>query len=102
MQEGKQILVVDDDGEVRQLLEDYLGGQGYQVRTCADSADMRQVLQTGMPDLVLLDVGLPGEDGLSLARFLREHNDLPVIMISGAGSALDRIKIGRASCRERV
>ncbi|WP_172146248.1 MULTISPECIES: response regulator [Pseudomonas] len=91
MQEGKQILVVDDDGEVRQLLEDYLGGQGYQVHTCADSAAMRQVLQTGLPDLVLLDVGLPGEDGLSLARFLREHHDLPVIMISGAGSALDRI-----------
>jgi DNA-binding response OmpR family regulator len=91
MQEGIQILVVDDDGEVRQLLEDYLGGQGYQVRTCADSAAMRQVLQTGLPDLVLLDVGLPGEDGLSLARFLREHHDLPVIMISGAGSALDRI-----------
>lgn len=91
MQEGRQILVVDDDGEVRQLLEDYLGGQGYQVRTCADSAAMRQTLKTGMPDLVLLDVGLPGEDGLSLARFLREHHDLPVIMISGAGSALDRI-----------
>jgi len=91
MQESVQILVVDDDGEVRQLLADYLGGQGYQVHTCADSAAMRQTLQTGMPDLVLLDVGLPGEDGLSLARFLREHHDLPVIMISGAGSALDRI-----------
>jgi DNA-binding response OmpR family regulator len=91
MQEGTQILVVDDDGEVRQLLEDYLGGQGYRVRTCADSMGMRQALQAGSPDLVLLDVGLPGEDGLSLARFLREHHDLPVIMISGAGSALDRI-----------
>ncbi|VXC26180.1 Transcriptional regulatory protein OmpR [Pseudomonas sp. 8AS] len=91
MQEGRQILVVDDDGEVRRLLEDYLGGHGYQVRTCADSTGMRQALQAGLPDLVLLDVGLPGEDGLSLARFLREHHDLPVIMISGAGSALDRI-----------
>lgn len=91
MQESVQILVVDDDGEVRQLLADYLGGHGYQVHTCADSAAMRQTLQAGMPDLVLLDVGLPGEDGLSLARFLREHHDLPVIMISGAGSALDRI-----------
>ncbi|MWV17444.1 response regulator [Pseudomonas sp. L-22-4S-12] len=91
MQEGRQILVVDDDGEVRRLLEDYLGGHGYQVHTCADSTGMRQALQAGLPDLVLLDVGLPGEDGLSLARFLREHHDLPVIMISGAGSALDRI-----------
>lgn len=91
MKEGVQILVVDDDGEVRQLLEDYLGGHGYRVRGCADSRELRQVLQAGVPDLVLLDVGLPGEDGLSLARFLREHHDLPVIMISGAGSPLDRI-----------
>jgi DNA-binding response OmpR family regulator len=86
-----QILVVDDDAEVRQLLEDYLGGHGYQVRGCTDSTELRQALQVGIPDLVLLDVGLPGEDGLSLARFLREHHDLPVIMISGAGSPLDRI-----------
>lgn len=91
MEEGVRILVVDDDEAVRQLLEDYLGGQGYRVQSCSDSAGLRQALQAGVPDLVLLDVGLPGEDGLSLARFLREHHDLPVIMISGAGSPLDRI-----------
>jgi len=61
------------------------------VHGCADSAALRQALQDGLPDLVLLDVGLPGEDGLSLARFLRERHDLPVIMISGAGSPVDRI-----------
>lgn len=90
MKEGLQVLVVDDDAEVRQLLEDYLGGHGCQVSSCADSAALRQALQQGLPDLVLLDVGLPGEDGLSLARYLREHHDLPVIMISGAGSPLER------------
>ncbi|MDA7085689.1 response regulator [Pseudomonas sp. SA3-5] len=90
MEEGVQILVVDDDEGVRQLLEDYLGGQGYRVAGCADSVQMRESLQSQIPDLVLLDVGLPGEDGLSLARFLREHHDLPVIMISGAGSPVDR------------
>ena len=91
MKDSVQILVVDDDAEVRQMLEDYLGGHGYRVQGCGDSAQLRQALQAGIPDLVLLDVGLPGEDGLSLARFLREHHDLPVIMISGAGSPLDRI-----------
>ncbi|ERI52070.1 response regulator [Pseudomonas sp. AOB-7] len=91
MADGQRVLVVDDDGEVRQLLQDYLGGHGYAVHGCADSAALRQALQDGLPDLVLLDVGLPGEDGLSLARFLRERHDLPVIMISGAGSPVDRI-----------
>lgn len=86
-----RVLVVDDDAEVRQLLQDYLGTHGYRVQGCADSAALRQALQLELPDLVLLDVGLPGEDGLSLARFLREHHDLAVIMISGAGTPLDRI-----------
>lgn len=86
-----RVLVVDDDAEVRQLLQDYLGAHGYRVQGCADSAALRQALQLELPDLVLLDVGLPGEDGLSLARFLREHHDLAVIMISGAGTPLDRI-----------
>ena len=91
MAEQAHVLVVDDDAEVRQLLQDYLGAQGYRVQTCADSAALRQALQEALPDLVLLDIGLPGEDGLSLGRFLRERHDLPVIMISGAGSPLDRI-----------
>jgi len=86
-----RLLVVDDDAEVRQLLSEYLGGQGLQVDGCADSQALRQALTNALPDLVRLDVGLPGEDGLSLARFLREHHDLPVIMISGAGTPLDRI-----------
>jgi two-component system phosphate regulon response regulator OmpR len=86
-----RVLVVDDDAEVRQLLQDYLGAHGCRVQGCADSAALRQALQLELPDLVLLDVGLPGEDGLSLARFLREHHDLAVIMISGAGTPLDRI-----------
>jgi DNA-binding response OmpR family regulator len=86
-----RVLVVDDDAEVRQLLQDYLGAHGCRVQGCADSAALRRALQLELPDLVLLDVGLPGEDGLSLARFLREHHDLAVIMISGAGTPLDRI-----------
>lgn len=86
-----RVLAVDDDATVRALLQDYLGEHGYDVEAVADSAALRLALQHRLPDVVLLDIGLPGEDGLSLARFLREHHDLPVIMISGAGSALDRI-----------
>ncbi|WP_375738477.1 response regulator [Pseudomonas boanensis] len=91
MAEQTSILVVDDDAEIRELLLDYLGGLGYQVCAVADSEQLRARLAEALPDLVLLDVGLPGEDGLSLARYLREHHDLPVIMVSGAGSSLDRI-----------
>ena len=91
MAEQARLLVVDDDAEVRRLLSDYLGGQGFEVAGCADSLALRQALNQAPPDLILLDVGLPGEDGLSLARFLREHHDLPVIIISGAGTPLDRI-----------
>ena len=91
MAEQARLLVVDDDAEVRRLLSDYLGGQGFQVEGCADSQALRQTLANALPDLVVLDVGLPGEDGLSVARFLREHHDLPVIMISGSGTPLDRI-----------
>ncbi|MGH8436407.1 MAG: response regulator [Pseudomonas sp.] len=91
MSESIQVLVVDDEPEVRQLLEDYLGAQGYAVQSVGSSLELREKLVSQLPDVVLLDVGLPGEDGLSLARFLRERHDLPVIMISGAGSPLDRI-----------
>jgi DNA-binding response OmpR family regulator len=91
MNETLGILVVDDDPLVCDLLQDYLGEQGFAVRLAMDSRDLRQALDQQVPDVVVLDVNLPGEDGLSLARFLREHHDLPVIMISGAGSVLDRI-----------
>jgi len=85
------ILVVDDDPDIRELLEDYLSDQGYRVATAATAEAMRTSLAEDLPDVVLLDVGLPGEDGLSLARHIREHFDLGIIMVSGAGETLDRI-----------
>jgi len=86
-----RLLVVDDDADVRELLEDYLSEQGYEVELADSAASARQLLEGEPPSLVLLDVGLPGEDGLSLARHIREHFDIGIIMVSGAGETVDRI-----------
>jgi two-component system phosphate regulon response regulator OmpR len=91
MDQGYQVLVVDDDPDIRELITNYLSTHGFRVATADCAAAMRASLATRTPDVVLLDIGLPGEDGLSLARFLREHHDLAVIMISGAGEPIDRI-----------
>ncbi|UCH52644.1 MAG: response regulator [Pseudomonadota bacterium] len=91
MSTQQHILVVDDDPDIRELLSDYLSGVGYAVATAASAAEMRSCIQNRIPDVVLLDIGLPGEDGLSLARSLREHHDIGIIMVSGAGATVDRI-----------
>lgn len=91
MESPVRILVVDDDPDVRDLLNDYLSGQGYQVAAADGATAARSLMDAETPDLVLLDVGLPGEDGLSLARHIRERFDIGIIMISGAGETLDRI-----------
>jgi DNA-binding response OmpR family regulator len=85
------ILVVDDDPDICGLLEDYLGDQGYAVIAVQSADACRKELAGHAPDVVLLDVGLPGEDGLSLARHVREHHDIGIIMVSGAGETVDRI-----------
>ncbi len=91
MQAPEKILVVDDDADIRQLLVDYLSDAGYEVAT-ADNADAaRAELDGNPPTVVLLDIGLPGEDGLSLARYIRERHDVGIIMVSGAGETVDRI-----------
>lgn len=85
------VLVVDDDPDVRGFLQEYLSEHGFRVHT-ADSGDSaRALLNECSPQVALLDVGLPGEDGLSLARHLREHLDIGIIMVSGAGETVDRI-----------
>jgi DNA-binding response OmpR family regulator len=91
MQAGVTVLVVDDQEDIRDLLDDYLSQQGYRVFLAADGVEMRAQLEVVAPDLVILDVGLPGEDGLSLARYIRENLDIGVIMVSGAGDTMDRI-----------
>jgi len=85
------ILVVDDDAETRSLLQEYLQKQGYRVTPAADGKALRRALEIGRADLVVLDVMLPGEDGLELCRDLRTRSNLPVIMLTARGEETDRI-----------
>lgn len=91
MPETVNVLVVDDDADVRELLRDYLSDQGYAVLEADGAGAARALLGECVPDIALLDIGLSGEDGLSLARHIRERFDIGIIMISGAGETLDRI-----------
>jgi two-component system OmpR family response regulator len=85
------ILIVDDDAETRSLLQEYLQRQGYRVTSAADGKALRGALVTGRPDLIVLDLMLPGEDGLQLCRDLRTRSNLPVIMLTARGEETDRI-----------
>ncbi len=85
------VLVVDDDADVRRMLVEYLGSHDYEVAGVANGAEMRAALERKVPDVVLLDVGLPGEDGLSLARFLRERYPVGIIMVTAADGVVDRV-----------
>ncbi|WP_455223021.1 response regulator [Kaarinaea lacus] len=91
MSDPIHVLVVDDDPDVRELLNDYLSEHGYSVEQAEDGETARQQLEKQVPNVALLDVGLPGEDGLSIARYLREHYDIGIIIVSGAGETVDRI-----------
>ncbi|MBW2209408.1 MAG: response regulator, partial [Deltaproteobacteria bacterium] len=85
------ILVVDDDPGIRRLLTRYLTEQGYQTAAVGDGKDMDQWLQDNQPDLIILDLMLPGEDGLSLTRKIRTTGNTPIIMLTARGEEVDRI-----------
>jgi two-component system OmpR family response regulator len=85
------ILVVDDDAEIRSLLGEYLGKNGYRATAVGDGKAMWSAVARGKVDLVVLDLMLPGEDGLSLCRRLRAQSDTPVIMLTARGEETDRI-----------
>ena len=91
MDRQDHILIVDDDAEIRSLLREYLRKNGYRVTTAADGREFRAAIATARPDLVVLDLMLPGEDGLSLCRDLRAGSDVPVIMLSARGDETDRV-----------
>ncbi len=89
------ILIVDDDRDIRQLLADYLEKQGLRCTTAADGREMKAALEHHRIDLIVLDVMMPGEDGLTLCRTLRAsasaHANTPILMLTARGEDLDRI-----------
>ncbi len=85
------ILVVDDDAQIRDLLHDYLARNGYRVTVAANGKQLRAAVAASRPDLVILDLMLPGEDGLTLCRDLRAASSLPIIMLTARGEETDRI-----------
>jgi two-component system phosphate regulon response regulator OmpR len=86
-----RILVVDDDPDLRELLNDYLTASGFVVDAAGDGVEMHARLAQAMPDAIVLDLMLPGEDGLSLARGLRKTSDVPILMLSARGEEIDRV-----------
>jgi two-component system OmpR family response regulator len=91
MDTSDHVLIVDDDAEIRSLLSEYLRKYGFRVTTAADGRAMWQVLEAGRIDLIVLDLMLPGDDGLTLCRNLRAKSDIPVIMLTARGEETDRI-----------
>ena len=91
MNEAAHILVVDDQKEICDVVQVYLSGEGYQVTAASDGANMRRVMAQHPIDLVILDLMLPGEDGLTLARALRQESNVGIIILTGRGETVDRI-----------
>ena len=91
MERSDHILIVDDDAEIRTLLGRYLEKNGLRATTVADGRAMWQALDRGSFDLIVLDVMLPGDDGLTLCRLLRAKSDIPIIMLTARGEETDRI-----------
>ena len=91
---GKSILLVDDDQDIRELLDIYLTRAGFQVRTVGDGAGFREALDGAASDLLILDVMLPDEDGFSLCRWVRQHPrfaQVPIIMLTASSDEADRV-----------
>src|ERR1700738_1733820 len=91
MTDPLHVLVVDDEPRIRTMLRRYLVEEGFKVSDAADGAGMRTVLTREAIDLVLLDLMMPGEDGLSLARHIRQRSEIPIIMLTGKGDLIDRV-----------
>lgn len=91
MTEKARIVVCDDEAEMREMLEEFLSEEGYAVTTASDGAELRRLVPQVRPDLVVCDLRMPGEDGLSLTRWLRAESHCAVLLLTGMGSTMDRV-----------
>jgi two-component system phosphate regulon response regulator OmpR len=89
--DSPRVLVVDDDPDLCELLSVYLSANGYAVQTAADGAGLRAALAQGLPAAIVLDLMLPGEDGLSLIRSIKAQWSVPILMLSARGEETDRV-----------
>lgn len=90
-QKSQQIFVVDDEAAAREMVGDYLKMHGFAVTLCDGGGAMRKALAAATPDLVVLDLNMPEEDGLSLVRHLKQTGNVPVIMLTATASPIDRV-----------
>ena len=85
------ILICDDERDVREMLQEYLSKRGFATVSAANSDELRSQLEAASVDLILLDINMPGEDGLTTLRALRVTNQVPVVMLTAAGEVIDKI-----------
>jgi DNA-binding response OmpR family regulator len=86
-----QVIVVDDEAPVALMIADYLTAKGHAVRTAGSGSELREAIAAAPADLVMLDVNMPGETGFSLARWLREHHDVGILMLTAVDTVFDKV-----------
>jgi two-component system OmpR family response regulator len=91
MSQGQHIAVVDDEKPARDMVGDYLRMHGFSVSLCEGGVSLRQSIAQQMPDLIVLDLNMPEEDGLSIIRDLKQRTGVPIIMLTATASAIDRV-----------
>ncbi|HEY7664758.1 MAG TPA: response regulator [Xanthobacteraceae bacterium] len=91
MSQAQHIVVVDDEQPAREMVGDYLRMHGFGVSLCDGGVSLRKTIAQQMPDLIVLDLNMPEEDGLSIIRDLKQHSGVPVIMLTATASAIDRV-----------
>jgi DNA-binding response OmpR family regulator len=87
----QHIYVVDDEAPAREMVGDYLKLHGFEVTLCDGGASLREAIAKKSPDLIILDLNMPEEDGLSIVRALKQHGSVPIIMLTATASPIDRV-----------